>query len=89
MYSYIVECNKIETDRVRTKEILVKDSKIIISKLLNKKQLSTRKLSKSLKRDGITVSHKSMQRYSKTTLRANSYKTPLQHRLSIKQKQNR
>ena len=71
------------------KKSLPKVAKIIISKSLNKKQQSTRKLTKRLKRNGITVSYMTVQRYLKTTIGAKSYKRPLMPRLSPKQKENR
>ena len=71
------------------KKSLPKVAIIIISKSFNKKQQSTRKLTKRLKRNGITVSHMTVQRYLKTTIGAKSYKRPLMPRLSPKQKENR
>ena len=62
-----------------------KIAKIVISRSLNKKHQSIRKLSRRLKAKGISVSHKTVQRYLRDNIKATSYKRPLQPKLSVKQ----
>ena len=64
-------------------------AKIVLKKSLGKRRQSTRKLASRLSRGGCNVSHMSVHRYLRKSLRVKPYERPRKPRLTIKMKVNR